>query len=134
MRQSASKGPAALLTKAEPTVSETHFSKLDWRPGARRKTMPRLKPYGGQKEAPVLLLVMAKRVGLHTNAAKRCTATARSTGRKCRRVAVTGANVCLVHGGALFLKQHRPYVATGHGQRIMALRAIGEDRPDRRTK
>jgi hypothetical protein len=66
--------------------------------------------------------------------AKRCTATARSTGRKCRRVACKGTTVCMVHGGALFLKQHRPYVATEHGQRIMAMRGVGLDRPDRRTK
>ena len=35
---------------------------------------------------------------------------------------------------ALALKRNRPYVATGHGQRIMAERALGGDRPDRRTK
>ena len=115
-------------------MSETQFTKLDWRPGARRKTVPRIRCYGGQKQAPLWLLAAGRLVGLHTNRAARCTATALSTGRKCRRVAVTGSNVCMVHGGALALKRNRPYVATGHGQRIMAERALGIDRPDRRTK
>ena len=115
-------------------MSKTQFSRSDWRPRARRKTLPRVRCYGGQKEAPLWLLATGRFVGLHTNAAKRCTAIANSTGRVCRRVAVTGANVCMVHGGALALKRNRPYVATEHGQRIQAERALGGDRPDRRTK
>jgi hypothetical protein len=115
-------------------VSETQFTKLDWRPGKRRRTQPRVRNYPGQKEAPIGLLAAAKLVGLHTNRAARCTAIALSTGRKCRRVAVTGANVCMVHGGALALKRNRPYVRTMHGMRIQAERALGGDRPDRRTK
>ena len=72
--------------KAE--VSETQFSRSDWRPGARRKTVPRVRCCGGQKEAPLWLLAAGKLVGLHTNRAARCTAIALSTGRKCRRVAI----------------------------------------------
>jgi hypothetical protein len=106
-------------------MSETQFTRLDWRPGKRRRTQPRVRDYGGQKEAPLGLIAARKLVGLHTNRAARCTATARSTGRKCRRVAVTGANVCMVHGGALALKRNRRYVATGHGQRIKAELAVG---------
>jgi hypothetical protein len=113
-------------------LSESQFTKLDWRPGKRRRTQARVRDYPGQKIAPVAFLAAAKLVGLHTDRAARCTATALSTGRKCRRVAVTGANVCMVHGGALALKRNRPYVATGHGQRIMAERALGGERPDRR--
>jgi hypothetical protein len=93
-----------------------------------------VRDYGGQKVAPIWLIAAGKLVGLHTNYAPRCTATALSTGRKCRRISVKGANVCLVHGGALILAKTRPYVATGHGQRIKALRAVGGDRVDRRTK
>jgi hypothetical protein len=115
-------------------MSESQFSRLDWRAGKRRRTQPRVHDYAGQKVAPIGLIAAAKFVGLHTDRAARCTATAGSTGRKCRRVAVTGANVCMVHGGALVLKTNRPYVATGHGQRIEAERATGGDRPDRRTK
>ena len=106
-------------------LSETQFTKLDWRPGKRRRTQPRVQAYGGQKTAPPGLLAAAKLVGLHTFTAKRCTATALSTGRTCRRVAVTGANVCMGHGGALALKRNRPYVATRHGQRIEAEIALG---------
>ena len=106
-------------------MSETQFRLSDWRSAARRKTVPRVRCYGGQKEAPLWFLAAGKLVGLHTNTAKRCMATALSTGRKCRRVAVTGANVCMVHGGALALKRNRPYVATGHGQRIKAEIALG---------
>ena len=84
-----------------------------------------MRDYAGQKDAPVNFLAAAKLVGLHTDRAARCTATARSTGRKCRRVAVTGANVCMVHGGALVLKRNRPYVATRHGQRIKAEILLG---------
>jgi hypothetical protein len=113
-------------------MSETQFSRADWRPGKRRRTQPRVRDYPGQKTAPIALIAAAKLVGLHTNRAARCTATARSTGRTCRRVAVTGADVCMVHGGALALKRNRPCAATGHGQRIMAERALGGDRPDRR--
>ncbi len=115
-------------------MSETHFSRLDWRAGARRKTTPRVRSHGGQKVAPVGLVAARKFVGFDTLTAKRCTAKARSTGRKCRRVAVTGANVCMVHGGALFLRQHRPYVATGHGQRIAAERTLGDFSSDWRSK
>jgi hypothetical protein len=105
-------------------MSETQFTKLDWRPGKRRRTQPRVRDYPGQKVAPVGLIAARKFVGFDTPTAKRCTATARSTGRKCRRVAVTGANVCMVHGGALALKRNRPYVATARGQRIAAERAM----------
>jgi hypothetical protein len=115
-------------------MSEGFFTRSDWRAGKRRRTQPRLRAYGGRKEAPLGLLAAGRLAGLHTNTARRCTATANSTGRTCRRVAVSGANVCMVHGGALTLKRNRPYVATGHGQRIMAERALGGDRPDRRTK
>ena len=122
----------------EATLSETQFTKLDWRPGKRRKTQPRLKCYGGQKEAPVGLIAAAKLVGLHTMRAARCTTIARSTGQRCRHVAMKNVNLCLVHSGALLVRKLRPYVPTKHGQRIMALRALGggppgpaETRPDR---
>jgi hypothetical protein len=104
-------------------MSDTQFTKLDWRPGKRRRTQPRVQAYGGKDRAG-RFLVAAKFVGLHTDRAARCTATARSTGRKCCRVAVAGANVCMVQGGARVLKSTRPYVATKHGQRIMAEHAL----------
>ena len=57
-------------------MSETQFTKADWRPGKRRRTQPRQRCHGGRKEAPPGLLAAARRVGLHTLTAKRCTATA----------------------------------------------------------
>ena len=88
-------------------MSETHFDRSDWRPGKRRRTQPRVHDYGGQKEAPVNLLAMAKLVGLHTNRAKRCTRIAISTGKACRHVAMKGSNLCLSHGGAGAAKKRR---------------------------
>jgi hypothetical protein len=32
-------------------MSESQFSRLDWRAGKRRRTQPRVRDYGGQKEA-----------------------------------------------------------------------------------
>jgi hypothetical protein len=104
----------------EAALSDTQFSRADWRPGGRRKTVPRKRSWGGQKVAPVAFRAAAKFAGLHTHRAKRCTATALSTGRTCRRVAMGGSDLCLVHGGALAAKRNRPYVPTGHGQRIKA--------------
>ena len=120
--------------KTETDMWETHFSKLDWRLGKRRRTQPRVKCYGGQKEAPIALIAIAKLVGLHTDRAARCTATAHSTGRKCRRVALKDTGLCLGHGGALIARKLRPYVATAHGQRIMAERALGDLSSDRQRR
>jgi hypothetical protein len=113
-------------------MSESQFDRSDWRPGKHHRTQPRVRDYGGQKQAPIGLLAAAKLVGLGTDRALRCSAIAHSTGRKCRRVAVTGGSVCLLHGGAAILMRNRPYTATAHGQRIQAERAMGIERPDRR--
>jgi hypothetical protein len=115
-------------------LSETQFSRLDWRPGKRRRTQPRVHDFGGQKEAPAGLIAARKFVGLDTDRATRCTAIARSTGQKCRHVAMKGSNLCLVHGGALGARKSRPYAATAHGRRIMAERALGDFSSDRRKK
>jgi hypothetical protein len=115
-------------------LSETQFSRADWRAGKRRRTQPRVHDYAGQKTAPVNFLAAAKLAGLHTDRAARCTAIARSTGRKCRHVAMKGAGLCLIHGGALMARKLRPYVATAHGRRIMDERALGDLSSDRRKK
>jgi hypothetical protein len=116
------------MWRTREPMSETHFDRSDWRPGKRRRTQPRVKCYGGQK-------VAARRfVGLDTDRAARCTATARSTGRKCRRVALKNTGLCLCHNGALIARNLRPYVATAHGQRIMAERALGDFSSDKRKK
>jgi len=106
-------------------VSETQFSRADWHPGKRRRTQPRQRCYGGQKVAPIGLLIAAKLVGLGTNTAKRCEATARSTGHRCRKVALKGTTRCLSHGGGGTIKQskRRPYIATSHRLRVLAREA-----------
>jgi hypothetical protein len=113
-------------------MSETQFTKLDWRPGKRRRTQPRQRDFGGQKQAPPGLLAKGKLVGLGTPTAARCTATARSTGRTCRRVALKGTGLCQLHGGALHARKLRPYTPTAHGQRIMAELVLGDYRSGRR--
>ena len=93
-------------------MSETQFTKLDWRPGNRRRTQPRVRCYAGRKEAPPGLLAAGRHAGLHTPTAKRCSRIAASTGRPCRHVAMKGSNLCLSHGGAAAAKRIRPYVST----------------------
>jgi hypothetical protein len=107
-------------------LSETHFSKEDWRPGKRRRTYLRRHAYGGRKKAPEAFLAAAKLVGLHTNTAKRCTAIARSTGHTCKKVALLGATTCLTHGGGgqVKAKNLRPYVTTEHRRRVVMRDAL----------
>lgn len=109
-------------------MSNTQFTRADWRPGNRRKTYPRQRDFGGRKQAPAALIAAGLHAGLHTNTAARCTAIANSTGRKCRRVAVTGCSKCMCHGGALSLIAKRGYVKTQGGQERAAERILGDNR------
>lgn len=115
-------------------MSETHFTKLDWRPGKRRRTYPRVRSYGGQKEAPLAFLVMAQFVGLNTKRAARCTRIARRTGRRCKLPAMKGCTLCLCHGGAGIAAKKRPYVRTKRGQRKQAGQALTPVSPQNFTK
>jgi hypothetical protein len=106
-------------------LSETHFDHLEWRAGARRKTQPRVRCYGGQKQAPVAFLAAARQFcGLNTNAARKCKRIAISTGRPCRDPAMRGSDYCLSHGGAAAAKRIRPYVRTQPGQQAELRRAL----------
>jgi hypothetical protein len=105
-------------------MSETHFDRSDWRPGKRRRTHPRQRDFGGQKEAPVGLVAARKFVGLNTNAAKKCKRIAISTGKPCRHPAMRGSDYCLSHGGAAAAKRIRPYVRTLPGQQAELRRAL----------
>jgi hypothetical protein len=105
-------------------LSETHFDRLEWRAGARRRTQPRVHDYGGQKVAPVGLVAARKFVGLNTNAARKCKRIAVSTGKPCRHPAMRGSNLCLSHGGAARAKQIRPYVPTQQAQQAKLRRAL----------
>ena len=105
-------------------MSETHFDRLEWRAGARRRTQPRVHDYGGQKQAPVAFLAAARLAGLGTPTAKRCKRIAVSTGRPCRHPAMRGSDYCLSHGGAARAKQIRPYVPTQQAQQAKLRRAL----------
>ena len=80
-------------------MSETQFSKADWRPSKKRVTYVRERAWGGQKQAPLAFLAAAKFAGLNTNCSLRCSRIAISTGRPCCRVAMKGTTLCLSHGG-----------------------------------
>lgn len=86
------------------------FTALDWRPGKRRKTKPRKQFHGGQKVAPVAFLVAAKSNQFGSGVHRRCQAIARSTGARCRCVAMVGVDYCLVHTGAAQLAKRGLYV------------------------
>ena len=104
--------------------SETHYNRLEWRPGKRRRTTPRVHDYGGQKVAPVGLVAARKFVGLNTNAARKCVRIAVSTRKPCRHPAMRGSDYCLSHGGAAAAKRIRPYVRTQPGQQAELRRAL----------
>jgi hypothetical protein len=70
------------------------FTKLDWKQGKKNPRRPRLRAYGGQKEAPAAFLEAAKSAGFSKGLVglKRC--------KHCGRLAMTGYHVCWVHGAA----------------------------------
>jgi hypothetical protein len=85
-------------------MSDTQFTALDWRPSPRRATYPRVKPYGGQKQAPAAFLAAAKVSGFGSGKHRRC-ARANCTGWAMRET-----TVCRLHGGGKIASQSRPYV------------------------
>jgi hypothetical protein len=105
-------------------MSPTHFSRLEWCAGKRRRTQPRVHNYGGQKQAPVNFLAAAKFAGLDTPTARRCKRIAVSTGKPCRHPAMRGTDYCLSHGGAAMTKHIRSYVQTTPGLRADLRRAL----------
>jgi len=110
-------------------MSETQFSKADWRPSKKRATYGRVRAWGGQKQAPLAFLAAAKLAGLNTNRAMRCSRIAVSTGRPCRRVAMKGTTLCLSHGGAGVARTFRTYVPTTSALHARTERALGLRRP-----
>jgi len=104
-------------------MSETQFTKADWRPSKKRVTYVRERAWGGQKQAPLAFLAAAKFAGLNTNCSLRCSRIAISTGRPCCRVAMKGTTLCLSHGGAGVVRIFRAYVPTTSAMRSKAERA-----------
>jgi hypothetical protein len=93
-------------------MSETNFTRADWRPGKRRRTYVRVKPYGGRKEAPPAFLAAVKlhAIGAPLDKRARC-AGKRRDGCRCGMIALNGSTFCRRHGGAMSAKLTRPYVA-----------------------
>jgi hypothetical protein len=81
-------------------MSDTQFTALDFRPSRKRASYPRVRAWGGQKEAPAAFLAAAKRNGLAF--LPKCA--------HCSDVAMRGLTVCRRHGGGKIASQTRPYV------------------------
>lgn len=81
-------------------MSDTQFTRADFRPSRKRSTYPRQRAWGGQKQAPPAFLAAAKLNGLAF--LPRCD--------HCGRVAMRGLTVCRFHGGGKIAAQSRPYV------------------------
>lgn len=105
-------------------MSETHFTRLDWRPGKRRKTQPRKQPYAGQKVASPGFLASRALTGLHTMTARRCAAKRFTDGLPCGQPAMKESPFCYMHGGAARAAKVRPYAPTQRSQAAQARRAL----------
>jgi hypothetical protein len=83
-------------------MSETQFSRLDWRPSIKRASSPRKRDWGGQKKAPIAFLAAAAKNGFAFNL-PRC--------KHCRRFAMKGTGLCRHHSGPrVAMAQGRLYV------------------------
>lgn len=79
-----------------PYPSETHFRRLDWRPGKRRRCRPRVRDYGGQKAAPLAFRQAALVNGFGRGSQRRC--------EHCRAWAMAESRFCRAHGGMRWAK------------------------------
>jgi hypothetical protein len=84
-------------------MSETQFTRLDWRPSRKRASRPRSLPWGGQKQAPAAFLAAARASGFGTPGNDtRCA--------HCRRFAMRESGLCRFHNGPRLAMAARPYV------------------------
>lgn len=81
-------------------MSETQFTRADWRPGKRRRSQPRVRNWGGRKQAPPAWLAAMAQSGFDSGLTPRCA--------HCGRFAFKGTNLCRFHNGPRVAK--RPYV------------------------
>jgi hypothetical protein len=86
------------------TMSETQFSKSDWRPSKKRASYPRQHAWAGQKVAPPAFLAAAKLNGFGKGKQRRCS--------QCRGWALRESIACRLHGGASVAAKKRPYIRT----------------------
>ena len=105
-------------------MSETHFSRADWRPGKRGKRRLRKNNYGGCKIAPPAFLAAAKESAILPGRTNRriCTAMKRD-GTPCGMLALRDVNVCGAHGGWSVWAKRGVLKKSGKGQAIRAERA-----------
>jgi hypothetical protein len=82
-------------------MSDTQFTRADWRPGKRRRSVPRVKPYGGQKVAGPKFLAMSRLVGFGKGPQRRCAL------ERCNGWAMKGVSTCWHHGGAGNVARYR---------------------------
>lgn len=109
-------------------MSETQFSRLDWRPSKQRSTYPRVRDWGGQKQANPAFLEAGRRYGLGSPGNNR-----RCCRDDCNGFAVRESEYCRRHGGGRAAAFARPYViganwakrlATGFRHRPAAVEAV----------
>jgi hypothetical protein len=103
-----------------PDMSDTQFSALDWRPSRKRASHPRVRSWGGQKQAPAALLAAGKNYGFAH--ARKCD--------HCGRVAMREATVCRWHGGGKIAAQSRPYVRPLRAIERNAAKTVAQAAPD----
>lgn len=82
-----------MATPREPFPSDTHFRRVDWRPGKRKRQRPRVKPWGGQKQASAAFLESRKASALGQGRHRMC--------KHCgTQPAMIESDYCRMHGGA----------------------------------
>jgi len=91
-------------------MSDTQFTRLTWRAGARRVTRPRQRHYGGQVEANPALLAAARLHQFGSGAHATCKAIARKTGLRCTQPTIGGLGICRHHRGAANMASRGLYV------------------------
>lgn len=96
-------------------MSDTHFTRLTWKPGKRRVTRPRKRHYGGQIEAPLALLAAARLHQFGSGAHRQCEAMSRRTGERCRAVCIADLPLCHMHRGAAVMAARGQYVRPSKG-------------------
>jgi hypothetical protein len=100
-------------------MSETHFTRADWRPSKRRKHTPRVAPYAGQKKAPAAFLAAAVATQFGKGRQPLC--------RYCRKIALKDLPVCAAHGGAGAKGKQKQWAKSNRGRNMVDLQPAAPD-------
>jgi hypothetical protein len=84
-------------------MSETQFTRADWRPGKRRRSQPRVRDWGGRKQLPA---GMGPEHGIGSGKLRLCVV--------CGCVAMRESAACRLHGGASHAARKRPYAGSAN--------------------